>query len=95
MFSTKALDGKTDLYGLIIKPTNFNDSKKYPVVETVYPGPWIIVTAKSFPGVDNWVNKIFWRGQALAEQGFVVATFDGPGTPYRSKEFHDVSYGHL
>ncbi|MCJ7443493.1 MAG: S9 family peptidase, partial [Methanotrichaceae archaeon] len=94
-FSIKALDGETDLHGLIIKPTDFNASKKYPVVETVYPGPWIIVTAKSFPGVENWVNKIFWRGQALAEQGFIVVTLDGPGTPYRSKEFHDASYGHL
>ena len=95
IFSVKALDGQIDLYGLIIKPTDFNASKRYPVVETVYPGPWIIVTAKSFPGVENWVNKIFWRGQALAEQGFIVVTFDGPGTPYRSKEFHDVSFGHL
>ncbi len=94
-FSIKALDGKTDLYGLLIKPTGFNASKKYPVVETVYPGPWIIVTAKSFPGDMSWVNKIFWRGQALSELGFVVITMDGPGTPYRSKEFHDASYGHL
>lgn len=94
-FSIKALDGKTDLYGLLIKPTDFNASKKYPVVETVYPGPWIIVTAKSFPGDESWVNKIFWRGQALSELGFIVVTMDGPGTPYRSKEFHDASYGHL
>ncbi len=94
-FSIKALDGKTDLYGLLIKPTNFNASKKYPVVETVYPGPWIIVTAKSFPGDLSWVNKIFWRGQAVSELGFIVVTLDGPGTPYRSKEFHDASYGHL
>ncbi|HWQ20766.1 MAG TPA: DPP IV N-terminal domain-containing protein [Methanotrichaceae archaeon] len=94
-FSIKALDGKTDLYGLLIKPTNFDPSKKYPVIETVYPGPWIIVTAKSFPGDMSWVNKIFWRGQALSELGFVVVTMDGPGTPYRSKEFHDASYGRL
>jgi dipeptidyl-peptidase 4 len=94
-FSIKALDGKADLYGLLIKPTSFNASKKYPVVETVYPGPWIIVTAKSFPGDQSWVNKIFWRGQALSELGFIVVTMDGPGTPYRSKEFHDASYGHL
>ncbi len=94
-FSIKALDGKTDLYGLLIKPTDFNASRKYPVVETVYPGPWIIVTAKSFPGDESWVNKIFWRGQALSELGFIVVTMDGPGTPYRSKEFHDASYGHL
>ncbi|NPV63466.1 MAG: prolyl oligopeptidase family serine peptidase [Methanotrichaceae archaeon] len=95
VFSIKALDGKTDLYGLLIKPTGFNASKKYPVVETVYPGPWTIVTSKSFPGDQSWVNKIFWRGQALSELGFVVVTIDGPGTPYRSKEFHDASYGHL
>jgi dipeptidyl-peptidase 4 len=94
-FTIKALDGKTDLYGLIIKPTSFDASRKYPVVETVYPGPWIIVTAKSFPGDMSWVSKIFWRGQALSELGFIVVTMDGPGTPYRSKEFHDASYGHL
>jgi dipeptidyl aminopeptidase/acylaminoacyl peptidase len=94
-FRVKALDGKTDLYGLLIKPTNFNASQKYPVVETVYPGPWIIVTAKSFPGDLAWVNKIFWRAQAVAELGFIVVTLDGPGTPFRSKDFHDASYGHL
>jgi dipeptidyl-peptidase 4 len=94
-FSIKALDGKTDLYGLLIKPTDFNASKKYPIIEEVYPGPWTIVTAKSFPGDMSWVNKIFWRGQALSELGFIVVLMDGPGTPYRSKEFHDASYGDL
>ena len=95
LFRVKSADGDADLYGLIIKPTSFNESLKYPVIETVYPGPWTIVTAKSFPGEESWVNKIFWRGQALAELGFVVVTLDGPGTPYRSKEFHDAGYGHL
>jgi dipeptidyl aminopeptidase/acylaminoacyl peptidase len=94
-FSVKALDGKTDLYGLLFKPTDFNASEKYPVVETVYPGPWTIVTAKSFPSDMAWVNKIFWRAQAVAELGFVVVTLDGPGTPFRSKQFHDACYGHL
>lgn len=94
-FCVKALDGITDLYGLIFKPTNFNSSLKYPVVESVYPGPYNIVTAKSFPDDLSWVNKIFWRAQAVAELGFIVVTMDGPGTAYRSKEFHDVAYGHL
>lgn len=94
-FSVKALDGQTDLYGLLFKPTSFNASKKYPIVETVYPGPWTIVTAKSFPVDMTWVNKIFWRAQAVAELGFIVITLDGPGTPFRSKAFHDASYGHL
>jgi dipeptidyl-peptidase-4 len=94
-FCVKSLDGKTDLYGVLIKPSNFNASLKYPVIETVYPGPWIIVTAKSFPGDLSWVSKIFWRAQAVAELGFIVVTLDGPGTPLRSKDFHDASYGHL
>lgn len=94
-FRVKTLDGKTDLYGLIFKPANFNSSLKYPVVEAVYPGPYNIVTAKSFPADLSWVNKIFWRAQAVAELGFIVFTMDGPGTAYRSKEFHDASYGHL
>ena len=94
-FSVKAQDGRIDLYGLLFKPTNFNASEKYPVVETVYPGPWTIVTAKSFPVDMAWVNKIFWRAQAVAELGFIVITLDGPGTPFRSKAFHDASYGRL
>ena len=61
-FNVKALDGKTDLYGLLIKPTNFNASLKYPVVETVYPGPWIIVTAKSFPGDLSWGKQDILEG---------------------------------
>ena len=94
-FHIKALDGSTDLYGLIIKPTSFNASWKYPVVETVYPGPWTTVTTKSFPCDLSFTSKVFWRAQAVAELGFVVVTLDGPGTPYRSKQFHDASYGHL
>jgi dipeptidyl aminopeptidase/acylaminoacyl peptidase len=94
-FHVKALDGRTDLYGLIIKPTSFNSSQKYPVVETVYPGPWTTVTTKSFPCDLSFTSKVFWRAQAVAETGFVVVTLDGPGTPYRSKQFHDASYGNL
>lgn len=94
-FFIKALDGETDLYGLLFKPTDFSASEKYPVVETVYPGPWTIVTAKSFPSDMAWVNKIFWRAQAVAELGFIVVTLDGPGTPFRSKQFHDACYGRL
>ncbi|OPY51373.1 MAG: hypothetical protein A4E49_02257 [Methanosaeta sp. PtaU1.Bin112] len=91
----KALDGRTDLYGLIIKPTSYSASQKYPVVETVYPGPWTTVTTKSFPCDLSFTSKVFWRAQAVAELGFIVVTLDGPGTPYRSKQFHDASYGHL
>ncbi len=82
-FTVKARDGKTDLYGLMFKPTNFDASKKYPVVDYVYPGPQTgSVGSRSFSPA---------RGdhQALAELGFVVVAIDGMGTPYRSKAFHD------
>ncbi len=82
-FTVKARDGKTDLYGLMFKPTGFDAAKKYPVVDYVYPGPQVgSVGSRSFSAArgDN---------QALAELGFVVVLIDGMGTPYRSKAFHD------
>lgn len=89
-FSVKARDGVTDLYGSIVRPTNFDPARRYPVLDAIYPGPQTIRTPKGFP--DGSVNN-FWQDQALAELGFIVVTIDGQGTPYRSKTFHDVAYG--
>jgi dipeptidyl aminopeptidase/acylaminoacyl peptidase len=83
----KAADGKTDIYGLLFRPINFDPTKKYPVVNNAYPGPQSGSTgSRSFSAA---------RGdrQALAELGFVVVTIDGRGTPNRSKSFHDAYYG--
>ncbi len=91
----KARDGMTDLYGLVFKPTDFDQTKKYPVVDIVYPGPYTIVTATQYPSDSGWNSKIFWTSQMLAELGYVVVTMDGLGTAYRSKSFHDMSYGNL
>lgn len=85
----KARDGKTDLYGLMFKPSNFDVSKKYPVVLYIYPGPQ--------------VGSVGRRGfapsradhQALAELGFIVVAIDGMGTPLRSKSFQDAWYGNM
>ncbi len=93
--SFKARDGITELSGLIFRSTNFNKDKKYPVVDIVYPGPYTIITTTRFPADLSWNSKIFWTSQMLAELGFVVVNMDGLGTAYRSKAFHDVSYGHL
>ncbi len=93
--TVKARDGTTDLYGLLILPTTFDSRTSYPVVDAVYPGPQIIVTTKAFPSDYGYNSKIFWRAQALSELGFIVVNLDGLGTPYRSKAFHDVSYGHM
>jgi dipeptidyl aminopeptidase/acylaminoacyl peptidase len=85
-FTVKARDGKTDLYGLMFKPSSFDPAKKYPVVNYIYPGPQVgSVRGRSFlpSHGDN---------QALAELGFVVIAIDGMGTPFRSKAFHDAYF---
>jgi dipeptidyl aminopeptidase/acylaminoacyl peptidase len=86
-FSVKARDGRTDLYGLMFRPTNFDPAKMYPIINYAYPGPQSgSVGSRSFAAArrDN---------QALAELGFVVVSIDGMGTPGRSKSFHDAYYG--
>jgi dipeptidyl aminopeptidase/acylaminoacyl peptidase len=87
--TVKARDGKTDLYGLMFKPTNFDASKKYPIVNYVYPGP-----QTGSCGSRSFLTS---RGdlQSLAELGFIVICIDGMGTPWRSKSFHEAYYGDL
>ena len=80
-----AHDGKTDIYGLLFRPTNFDPSKKYPIVNNVYPGPQ---TGARRPRLHGGARRC-----ALAELGFVVVTIDGMGTPGRSKAFQDAYYG--
>ena len=88
-FTVKARDGKTDLYGSIFFPSHFDSTRRYPVLDAIYPGPQHIRTIKSFD-VQGWENE-----QALAELGFIVVTVDGMGTPLRSKAFRDVSYRNM
>ena len=88
-FSAKAADGITDLYGVIYRPSHFDASKSYPVVDSIYPGPQSMRTPKDF------LTQGRGEAESLAELGFIVVTVDGRGTPYRSKAFHDVSYGHI
>ena len=85
--TVKAHDGKTDLYGLMFRPTNFDSSKKYPIINNPYPGPQTGSTgSRTFSAARS-------DRQALAELGFIVVTIDGMGTPDRSKAFHDAYYG--
>lgn len=89
-FTVKARDGRTDLYGLMFKPSDFDPSKRYPVVVYIYPGPQTgsVRGGRSFSAArrDN---------QALAELGFVVVALDGMGTPWRSKSFHEAFGGDI
>ena len=88
LFSVKAADGTTDIYGQLFRPTNFDPTKKYPIINQAYPGPQSgSVGTRTFQAA---------RGdkQALAELGFIVVSIDGRGSgPGRSKSFHDAYYG--
>jgi len=87
--TVKAHDGATDLYGLMYAPTNLDPSKKYPIIDYIYPGPQGgSVGSRSFAASRN-------DNQALAELGFVVVQIDGMCNPLRSKKFHDSCYGNM
>jgi dipeptidyl aminopeptidase/acylaminoacyl peptidase len=86
-FQGKAGDGSTDLYGLIWKPSTFDPTKQYPVVEQVYTGPQGFFVPKTFGGA--------LRLQSMAELGFIVVMVDGRGTAGRSRAFHLFSYRNL
>ncbi|HTL74138.1 MAG TPA: prolyl oligopeptidase family serine peptidase, partial [bacterium] len=86
-FVAKGRDGKTDIYGVIIKPSNFDPKKKYPVVEEVYAGPQDSFAPQKFGR--------YLRQHTLAELGFIVVQADGLGTDNRGKAFHDVCWKNL
>jgi dipeptidyl aminopeptidase/acylaminoacyl peptidase len=84
-FRALGRDGKTEIWGVIHLPANFDPSKKYPVIEAIYAGPQGSFVQKSFSAA----------GQTLAELGFVAVQIDGMGTNNRSKAFHDVAWQNL
>ena len=88
-FSVKAHDGVTDIYGLLFTPEKPDPGRKYPIVDYIYPGP-------QGGSVGSW-SFASSRGdnQALAELGFIVVEIEGTSNPYRSKSFHDMSYGNM
>jgi len=93
VFTAKGRDGKTDIWGVIVRPTKFDPKKKYPVIENIYAGPHSSFVPKTFwPfGAHSSGDKVIGM-QALAELGFIVVQIDGMGTMNRSKVFHDVAW---
>ena len=88
-FNVKARDNKTDLYGVLFLPTNYDETKSYPILNYIYPGP-------QSGSVGNYGFRAVWRDfQAAAELGFAVVAVDAMGTPSRSKSFHDFYYGNM
>lgn len=86
-FVAKGRDGKTDIHGVLIKPSHFDPAKKYPVIEDIYAGPHGSFAPKDF---DRQL-----RMHQLAELGFILVKLDGMGTNHRGKAFHDFCWKNL
>jgi dipeptidyl aminopeptidase/acylaminoacyl peptidase len=87
-FQVKADDGITDLYGVMYKPFDFDPSRKYPVIEYVYPGPQTESVNKTFTPRSNQV--------LMANLGFIMIEIGNRGgNPHRSKWYHTFGYGNL
>jgi dipeptidyl aminopeptidase/acylaminoacyl peptidase len=87
VFTAKARDGKTDIWGVVCRPRNFDPYKRYPVIENIYAGPQDAFVPKNFMS--------YGEMQSIAELGFIVVQCDGMGTANRSKAFHDVCWKNL
>jgi dipeptidyl-peptidase 4 len=88
VFSVKARDGVTDIYGVMYLPSNLDTTRRYPIISHIYPGPQV-------GSVGAWSYKAAGEPAAIAELGFVVVQIDHLGTPLRSKAFHDNYYGNF
>jgi dipeptidyl aminopeptidase/acylaminoacyl peptidase len=87
VFVAKGRDGKTDIWGVIYKPTTFDPAKHYAVIENIYAGPHGSFVPKTFSAYNPM--------QAQAELGFIVVQIDGMGTSNRSKAFHNVAWQNI
>ena len=86
-FVAKGRDGVTDIWGIIVKPSNFDPERRYPVIENIYAGPHNNYVPKGFQAFSSMMS--------LAELGFIVVQIDGMGTANRSKAFHDVAWKNI
>jgi len=86
-FVAKGRDGITDIYGVIIKPSDFDPTRSYPIVEEVYAGPHSAFVPKDF--------STFPRHHQVAELGCIVVQIDGMGTNHRGKSFHNLCWKNL
>jgi dienelactone hydrolase len=87
VFVAKGRDGKTDIWGIVCRPRNFDPARKYPIIEQIYNGPQSAYVPKSFSSQR--------RFSSLTDLGFIVVQMDGMGTAHRSKAFHDVCWHNL
>ena len=88
VFVAKGRDNETDMWGIIIRPTNFDPNKKYPIIEYIYAGPGSHYVPKSF-------QSYYSEMTSLAELGFIVVQLDAMGTSFRSKSFEEICHKNL
>ena len=88
VFVAKGRDGKTDMWGLIQRPSNFDPNKRYPIIEYIYSGPGDQYVPKTFT---PWLYYL----QNMAELGFIVVQVDAMTTSFRNREFEEVCYKNL
>lgn len=87
VFVARGRDGKTDIWGIICRPRDFDPSRKYPVIESIYAGPQGSFVPKSFSAARRFAS--------LTDLGFIVVQIDGMGTANRSKAFHDACWHNI
>lgn len=88
LFTIKNNEG-TDLYARIVKPVDFDSTKKYPVIVYLYNGPHSqLVTNTWMAGSELWY-------QYMAQKGFIVFTLDGRGTDNRGADFSQATHRQL
>ncbi|KAG8666338.1 hypothetical protein FPOAC2_11447 [Fusarium poae] len=86
-FVAPGRDGETLIYGIIVRPADFDSTKKYPILNDIYAGPHDFHVPKAFTSLS--------RERLWADKGYIVVEIDGMGTDRRSKRFHDVCYKNL
>jgi dipeptidyl-peptidase 4 len=91
----KAADGKTDIYGVVFRPTYFDASEQYPVIDYAQCLPTIAIAPKGSFCSDTLSAVTYLTAAAWAELGFIVVIIDGRGTTFRDVEFHHSSYGRM
>lgn len=96
VFMAKARDGVTDIWGVIWRPSTFDTTKRYPVIDHIYPGPLITPAIKSFfPQRGSFNYPMSGQVQALAELGFVIVSIDALGNTGRAKALYTTWYGNM
>jgi dipeptidyl-peptidase-4 len=84
MFTFPAADGVTELHGMLHRPSNFDPSRRYPLLVSVYAGP-----------ATNGARETFTPPNPLTEYGFLYVTLDARSAGGRGKRFLDAIYGKL